>query len=146
MRLTTPRYSVGVLVLLRRPDGRVLLVDQPYLSGWALPGGNLARGEEPAAGAIREVREEIGLQLSIPAPVLAVLRTHDRWVSFIVCCDIDQVTADRARSRSEEIDTFAWFAPHALPPLSPDTVEPLRLALEQAGGQGPDGQGRSARR
>ena len=130
MRLTTPRHSVGVLVVLRRPDGRVLLVDQPYLEGWSLPGGNLKRGEDPTSGAIRELREEIGVHVPVRRPVLAVLRTHDRWVSFVVDHDVDDLTADAVRPRSEEIGGLGWFDPDALPPLARDVVEPMRLVLE----------------
>ena len=133
MRLTTPGHRVGVLVLLRRPDGRVLLVDQPYLPGWSLPGGNLKRGEDPASGAVRELREELGIRVPVPEPVHAHLRTSDRWVTFVVSCDVDDLTADSARPRSEEIATLGWFPPDALPPLSTEAAAPLRLALEAAG-------------
>jgi 8-oxo-dGTP pyrophosphatase MutT (NUDIX family) len=38
-----------------------VLVRLTYAPGWRLPGGGLGPGEEPLAGALRELREEIGL-------------------------------------------------------------------------------------
>jgi 8-oxo-dGTP diphosphatase len=129
LRVTTPSYRVGVLVVLRRPDGRVLLVSQPYLDGWALPGGNLARGETPAVGAMRELREELGVDLHVDEPTTAQLRPHDRWVTFVVACDVDDATADRARSQSTEITSLGWFATDDLPSLHVDSAGPLDLLL-----------------
>ncbi len=42
-------------------EGRVLLVRHSYMDGWRLPGGGVARGERAADGALRELREEVGL-------------------------------------------------------------------------------------
>ena len=127
VRLVTPGYRVGVLAVLFRPDGRLLLVDQPYLRGWALPGGDLKRGETPAAALSRELREELGLRVDVPAPVQAALRTSDRWVSFVVRIDLPQAVADAVRPCSPELREAAWFAPDALPPVHPDGHDPLRL-------------------
>lgn len=131
LRRTTPSFRVGVLVLLRRPDGRVLLVEQPYLEGWALPGGNLARGESLVEGAARELREELGIVLALDEPRLAVLRTHDRWVSFIVSCSVGDDVADRVRSHSSEITRTGWFGLDDLPVVHPDSAEPLQLLVDQ---------------
>jgi 8-oxo-dGTP diphosphatase len=35
----------------------------PFINVWNLPGGKLEEGEEPKQGAIREVREETGLDI-----------------------------------------------------------------------------------
>lgn len=128
VRLLTPGYRVGVLAVLRRPDGRLLLVDQPYTLGWALPGGDLKRGETVGEGLARELREEVGLEVALPEPVLAAQRAHDRWVTFVARIDVDEPTAERLGARSAELSSAAWFAPAALPPLDPDVVAPLQLA------------------
>lgn len=127
LRRTTPSFRVGVLVVLRRPDGRVLLVDQPYLVGWALPGGNLVRGESLVDGAERELREELGLSLSLDEPHVAELRTHDRWVTFIVACDVDDAIADSVRGQSSEISQVRWFPLDDLPVMHSDSAGPLGL-------------------
>jgi 8-oxo-dGTP pyrophosphatase MutT (NUDIX family) len=127
LRAVTPGWRVGVLVVLRRPDGRVLLVDQPYTEGWSLPGGDLKRGEDLAAGAARELREELGIDLVVPTPVLAAARQHDRWVTFVVDLDVSDEVADRAGAVSAELVAVEWFDADHLPLLHGDTVAPLRL-------------------
>ena len=55
----------GVLVVR---DGRLLLVQrafEPYQGWWDVPGGFLAEGEHPEAGAVRELREETGLDVRL---------------------------------------------------------------------------------
>ena len=64
VRLATPSYTVGAVLVLRRPDGSVLLVDQRHTGGWALPGGLLKRGEQPVEGLVREVSEEVRILLT----------------------------------------------------------------------------------
>ena len=58
-----PRVAAGVLFLDDR--GRVLLVEQSYREALDLPGGMVEHGETPAAGAAREVHEELGIRPSI---------------------------------------------------------------------------------
>lgn len=55
--------------------GRVLLVRrgrEPFPGRWSLPGGRLELGETLAAGAVREVREETGLEVEPIAMVEVV--------------------------------------------------------------------------
>ncbi|MBO0654670.1 NUDIX domain-containing protein [Streptomyces triculaminicus] len=66
------RYTsvVDVMVLLHRPDGRVLLLRRAgnvYASGLlAPPGGHLENGETVVDGALREVSEEVGVDIARP--------------------------------------------------------------------------------
>ncbi|MFG2193930.1 NUDIX domain-containing protein [Streptomyces sp. NPDC048639] len=55
-------------VLLFDEQDRVLLVDPTYKPGWEFPGGVVEPGEAPARAGIREVAEEIGIELDrVPA-------------------------------------------------------------------------------
>jgi len=57
--------------LITAPSGEVLLVKPNYRDHWSVPGGVLEFGERPEEGCVREVREELGLDL--PAdPMLVV--------------------------------------------------------------------------
>ncbi len=115
--------------MLRRPDGRVLLVDQPYVQGWSLPGGDLKRGEDLRTGLRRELREELGLELDVPEPVLARQRPHDRWITFVALLPVSDEQADAATPASAELRAVEWFLPAGLPPVDGDAAGPLRLIL-----------------
>ncbi|MFG2828303.1 NUDIX domain-containing protein [Streptomyces sp. NPDC048434] len=71
----TPEPTAETLaagVLLFDDQDRVLLVDPTYKAGWEFPGGIVERGEAPVHAGIREVAEELGIELP-RAPRLLVL-------------------------------------------------------------------------
>ncbi|MGR8011976.1 NUDIX domain-containing protein [Streptomyces hypolithicus] len=71
----TPEPAAETLaagVLLFDEADRVLLVDPTYKPGWEFPGGVVERGEAPARAGMREVKEEIGLEL-VDVPRLLVV-------------------------------------------------------------------------
>ena len=58
--LARPRVrGVAVLVCC---DDRILLIRNSYRPGHAVPGGRAHRREDPAAAAVRELREETGIE------------------------------------------------------------------------------------
>lgn len=63
-------YGTAAALLLSE-SGEVLIVKPNYRPYWSLPGGILEDGEPPHAGCAREVREEIGLDLT-PGELLVV--------------------------------------------------------------------------
>ena len=109
----------GSRVLAFDARGRVLLIRHSYGSGnWMLPGGGIARGEQPMAAALRELAEEVGLTLSDPRCFAAVdeplYGTTNRVHLFTGRAE--GVLAIDGR----EIIEAAYFAPDSLPAdLSP---------------------------
>ncbi|TDO55570.1 NUDIX domain-containing protein [Kribbella sp. VKM Ac-2571] len=71
------RKRVGADAILRDEQGRVLLVDPDYKPDWDLPGGMIEANEPPITGLIRELKEELNLEL---APDQLALSCID-WVS-----------------------------------------------------------------
>lgn len=75
------RSVVDVYVLLRRPNGRVLLLERAntgYADGQLCPpSGHLERGESVLDGAVREVKEEVGV-LVAPADLTFCYVVHHR--------------------------------------------------------------------
>jgi mutator protein MutT len=72
-------------------DGRVLIAQRPegthLAGGWEFPGGKLEPGEDRAAGLARELREEIGIAIATPRPLIRVRHVYpsrevllDTWV------------------------------------------------------------------
>src|SRR5688572_20915224 len=68
-RIRRPRRSSVVVVAFDAQD-RVLLVRHSYGPPvWSLPGGGMDRGEDPEQAAAREIREELGCDLTELAPI-----------------------------------------------------------------------------
>jgi len=67
------RRSARVMVF--DPAGRVLLIRCAVMRAdgefvfWLTPGGEIEAGEEPHAAAVRELREELGLEVEVAGPV-----------------------------------------------------------------------------
>lgn len=127
VRAGTPSFTVGAVVVLRRADGRLLLVDQRHSGGWALPGGLLRRGEDPVSGLVREVCEEVGVELdpaSLPHPI-AVVAPRYRRVDLVFL--VEQPDDGGAHAGDEaEVRRIGWFLADALP----DVTEPTRDVLD----------------
>lgn len=64
--------TVAAGVLLFDEHDRFLLVDPTYKPGWEFPGGVVEAGEAPAQAGIREVAEEIGIQLERVPKLLVI--------------------------------------------------------------------------
>lgn len=124
----TPSYTVGVVLVLNRSDGRTLFVEQRHTGGWALPGGLLGRREEATAGIVREVAEEVGLTLDparLPVPYAAVA-PHVRRVDVVYVCTAGDDVQPQRVDGDPEVTGIGWFAPDGLPPVTGPTLDILR--------------------
>jgi 8-oxo-dGTP pyrophosphatase MutT (NUDIX family) len=68
---TLPRHIAGAGAIFHDASGRILLVKPSYRATWQIPGGGMEEGEYPLQTAVREVMEEVGLEL-MPGRLLAV--------------------------------------------------------------------------
>ncbi|WP_433436192.1 NUDIX domain-containing protein [Nonomuraea sp. CA-141351] len=66
-----PTAYVSACMLLTDGDDRVLLVKPDYRPHWAIPGGVVEAGEAPHECAMREILEELGLDVR-PGDLLVV--------------------------------------------------------------------------
>ena len=79
------RLRTGIRALVVDPDERIALVrfELAARSFWAAPGGGAEEGEDDAATLGRELREELGLELTGPLGACVWVRTHvfpmTRW-------------------------------------------------------------------
>jgi 8-oxo-dGTP pyrophosphatase MutT (NUDIX family) len=94
-------------VILR--DGDALLVRHTYGDRrWGWPGGLVRRGEEPAATARREIREELGFDLEDWAPIGKLdYRSRDR-AHHLVWCFLAQAGPEDPVLKRAEIAEVRW--------------------------------------
>lgn len=60
-----PTKRVIAQGIMRDESGRVLLCELTYKKEWDLPGGVIEPGESPATGLVRELAEELGIEVTI---------------------------------------------------------------------------------
>jgi 8-oxo-dGTP diphosphatase len=67
---TGPRLLLVAACALIDTDGRVLIAERPpgkAMAGlWEFPGGKIETGESPEQSLIRELREELGIEVQTP--------------------------------------------------------------------------------
>lgn len=96
-----------------RRDGAVLLVQPVVDDGWASPGGVHEDGETYEETALREAREEVGLDVDLRGVLEAIVTRHeygDRAVEWALGVVFDaRYTGGEPSRQSEEIDAVRWF-------------------------------------
>ena len=161
MTTTDPLRAAGAVVW-RGAEGapEVAVVHRPRYDDWTFPKGKLEAGEHVIAAALREVREETGLTVTLGRPLLAVhyplqgaLKRVDYWTArvsgdggFVPGDEVDElrwVSLDRAR----ELLSYAWDV-ELLGRLTtaPLSTVPLVLVRHGSAGSRQSWQGEDARR
>ena len=114
--------TTGVKVMVFNDRGELLLIRNSYGNSehYLLPGGGVARGESPAAAAIREVHEELGIQVRDAEPVWTYESSAEGKRDTIHL--FRMTTAEQPRIDDHEVIEARFFALDALPPsVSPAT-------------------------
>jgi ADP-ribose pyrophosphatase YjhB (NUDIX family) len=107
-RVAMPSYMLGTVCRIEH-DGNVLLVQPTYRKAWGMPGGLVGRGEDPRDGVRREVREEVGVDVTLVGEPIVVVDSEHRLVDFLFRGELaDGVDPGDVRAASSEIDEVAW--------------------------------------
>jgi ADP-ribose pyrophosphatase YjhB (NUDIX family) len=85
--------------------GRILVVRPTYTNEWMLPGGRVERGETPHQAAVREAREETGLDVVLDRLVLVDARKAS-GTSFVFA---GHVTGGELEPQLGEIAEVGWL-------------------------------------
>lgn len=132
-----PLHFVVAAVCLRDEAGRLLSVRKQGTDRFMLPGGKLEPGESARDAAIREIREEVGVEL---ADVALLGEFHGAAANEPGATLESTVFTARALGEPvacAEIAEVRWVDPRALPtdvllaPLLEDQVVPVLLAAER---------------
>jgi 8-oxo-dGTP diphosphatase len=131
------RILLVVAVALIDADNRVLIAQRPQgkqLAGlWEFPGGKVDSGERPEAALIRELREELGIEVKEPCLAPLTFASHGyedfhllmplyvcrRWQGFVAAKEGQSLKWVAAR------DLRSFPMPPADEPLIPALIELL---------------------
>jgi ADP-ribose pyrophosphatase YjhB (NUDIX family) len=105
----------GANVLVTDDESRILVVKPTYSREWMLPGGRVERGETPHDAAIRETREETGIEVALERLLLVDAR-HARDTSFIFA---GLATGGELEPQLGEIAEVGWLSRDEIQRTSP---------------------------
>lgn len=131
-------------------EGKVLLHLHPKLQKWLPPGGHIEANETPPEAAIRETREETGLDIVFIEQENIWLHSANA-VSFVrpFCCLLESIPLNKMVPAHEHMDMiylakpsattdlstaqshgFFWFGPHDLPSIKEELLPDTKSTLE----------------
>jgi 8-oxo-dGTP diphosphatase len=127
--------GAGAMAVIRRSDGRLLVARRTDDGEWSLPGGFTHLGENAAHTALREVREETGIEIRLER-LLGVSSQPEPWVypngdqaQAVVSVFLARPLGGELRPDGVETSQVRWITPEAL--LALDT-HPILQKLNRA--------------
>jgi 8-oxo-dGTP diphosphatase len=112
-----PKVAAGVLLV---QDGKILLVRrtmQPHARQWTIPSGFVNAYEDPADAAVRECREETGLEVELDGLFQMLTgREHPRGADIFIVYQARLLGGDLAPA--DDADSAGWFTLTDLPELA----------------------------
>jgi glycerol 3-phosphatase-2 len=96
-------------------DGQILLTKREDLEIWCLPGGHVDAGESIAETAIREAREETGLEVQLTR--LVGIYSEPNWGGrgMHIILFAARPTGGCLQPQASEVIDLGYFDPHKLP-------------------------------
>jgi 8-oxo-dGTP pyrophosphatase MutT (NUDIX family) len=123
-----PKKLVGTAVLFFNTKGELLIVKPNYKDGWLVPGGSADEDESPLQCAIREMKEEIGLNL-FDLKLVGVYYGYKKGIhtdslKFIFyggVLTIDQIK--QIKLQVEELEEYKFVSPEDAVPLLSQSLQ-----------------------
>lgn len=119
--------TLGAFGALFNDGGEILLAHRRDHDFWNLPGGGVEKGETPWAAAVREFKEETGLEVEVTRLVGVYAKPETDTLVFMFICRYMEGNL----TLNEEADQLEFFDAKNLPSnISPKQVERIRDACE----------------
>jgi len=131
------RCASGVVCI--NPEGKMLAIKAVYKDFWSLPDGITEESESPEKGALRELREELGIVLQ-PEQVnfggVAYLPEKEAFLENLYFIFKAHVSSEIVLTMDkEEVEAVAWLTPQEFRNRVPRRHVHLHLAADIAEGK-----------
>lgn len=116
------QIKTSVVACIIDEEQRILLTRRnipPFFGQWVMPGGKIDHGESIESALVREVKEEVGLQVKIDKLVdiyehLAIGQKKDHYIILYYRA---KALNFELKLNHDELSEAIWFSHHQLPML-----------------------------
>lgn len=113
----------GAVLIAKRPEGR------PLAGLWEFPGGKIEAGEDPEEALIREIHEELGIDIAKSDLTPLIFASH-AYPDFHLLMPVYLCRRWQGSVAAREGQELLWVRPDALHRYDmPPADEPLKIAL-----------------
>lgn len=121
-RANAPKKIVAVKLVCKSDKGNILLVKPTYKPTWQFPGGGVELGDSPVNALIREISEELGLNINEHEvkPVGITFQPKDDSVLIIYELRSDLSENSSFQLQEEELEAHQFTNPDEVPNLISD--------------------------
>lgn len=125
---------IGVGAVVFNAEGEILLIKRgknPHYGRWMIPGGALEWGETLEAAAVREVREETGIEIAIESFIetIEAILPGDEGHHFVIMDFAARSIGGILKADSDALDAV-WAPVASLARY--DLTEELQIVIENA--------------
>jgi 8-oxo-dGTP diphosphatase len=130
----SPKVLLVVAAALIDAEGKILLARRPEgkkMAGlWEFPGGKMDAGETPEAALVRELHEELGIEVS-PTDLAPFVFASHAYEKFHLLMPVFLCRRWQGRPKPREGQALAWVAPdrlveYPMPPADRPLIPMLR--------------------
>ncbi|MEN6436903.1 MAG: NUDIX hydrolase [Anaerolineaceae bacterium] len=129
-----PHRSLGAGCLIQK-EGRLLLVcraSEPWRGAWYIPSGFVEVDESPVQAAVREVKEETGLEVKVENLFGVYSYDDDPRGNGVLILYSGRITGGKFIV-NHEVSDIAYFSPAAIPENLAGTIHKIAITDWMAG-------------
>ena len=128
-------YHIVVNIWIKNEDDKIILTkrhpDKPWPNKWECTGGSIIAGEDSISGAIREVKEEIGIEIKDIRFIKRIIR--DEYPDFldVYLCN-ENIKLEETKLQEGEVIDINWFTKEEVKKMvkNGELAEPLNYIVE----------------
>ena len=128
-------YHIVVNVWIKNDEGKIILTkrdpNKPWPNKWECTGGSILAGEDSITGAIREVKEEIGINITNIKFVERIIR--DEYPDFmdVYLCN-ENIDIEKAVLQEGEVTDIKWCTKEEIKNMTKtgEIAEPLNYIVD----------------
>ena len=128
-------YHVVINVWIKNDDNKIMLTkrhpEKPWPNKWECTGGSIIAGEDSISGAIREVKEEIGIDIKNMRFIERIIR--DEYPDFmdVYLCN-ENIKLEETNLQEDEVIDINWYTKDEVKEMvkNGELAEPLNYIAE----------------